>query len=190
MTMPRTPKTKRMKFVLNTCDIASDTCHEKTIEVTANLDPATGTYQITDKQLNLAIGERDLTWDGDNEYVLRAYDQKGKQVCELIRVKEDKPAPKTKQYRFILYTYDLWSDGEGGLTVNDVYQQGEIEIVARLNLPFFDVMNHPIYTITDKQLNRAIGARGLTWDGDEEYILYASDKKGNPVCELRRIKEN
>jgi hypothetical protein len=190
MTMPRTPKTKRMKFVLNTCDIANDAHHERTIEVTANLDPATGTYRITDKQLNLAIGERDLTWDGDNEYVLRAYDQKGKQVCELIRVKEDKPAPKNKRYRFILYTYDLWSDGEGGLTVNDVYQQGEIEIVARLNLPFFDVMNHPIYTITDKQLNRAIGARGLTWDGDEEYILYATDRKGNPACELRRVKEN
>jgi hypothetical protein len=51
-------------------------------------------------------------------------------------------------------------------------------------------MNRAIYTISDRQLNRAIGARGLTWDGDDEYVLYAADRKGNPVCELRRVKEN
>jgi hypothetical protein len=188
--MSRTPKTKRMKFFLYIYDIANDVYHERTIEVTANLDPATGTYRITDKQLNRAIGERDLTWDGDNEYVLRAYDQKGNQVCELIRVKEDKPAPKTKRYRFVLFTYDLWSDGEGGKTVNDVYRQGEVEVVASLKQQTVGGVTYSSYTLTDRQLNRAIGARGLTWDGEEDYVLFATDRKGDPVCELRRVEEN
>ena len=75
--------------------------------------------------------------------------------------------------RYTLFTYDLWADGEGGLSVNDVYRQGEITL---------NVRDYP----TDYQLNRAVGGRGLTWDGDPEYTLYATDKKGNPACELRR----
>ena len=82
---------------------------------------------------------------------------------------------KTEKLRFALYTYDLWSDGEGGMNVNDVYYQCDIEISARS-------------VHSNRALNRAINARGLFWDGDEEYTLYAVDKKGWPICELRRIK--
>ena len=74
---------------------------------------------------------------------------------------------------YTLFTYDLWADPEGGYSVNDVYRHGEITVNAK---------DYP----TDYQLNRAVGARGLTWDGDPEYTLYATDKKGNPACELRR----
>jgi hypothetical protein len=88
---------------------------------------------------------------------------------------------KTKKFRFTLYIYDLWADGEGGLMVNDVFPQGTVEVVARLDPAT------GIYRLTDRQINRAIGARGLTWDGDEDYTLYATDRKGNPICELRRI---
>ena len=89
---------------------------------------------------------------------------------------------KPEVWKFKLYTYDLWSDGEGGMTVNDLYEQGVIEVKARTN------PETGRYSVTDRQLNRAIGACGLSWDGDEEYTLYASDKRGNPACELRRVK--
>lgn len=99
--------------------------------------------------------------------------------------------PKTKRMQFVLFTYDLWSDGEGGKTVNDVYRQGKIEITAKLTTynegtPY----EFSKYYITDRQLNRAVGAQGLEWDGHEDDTLYATDKKGNPACELRRIKEH
>lgn len=77
---------------------------------------------------------------------------------------------------FKLFTYDLWADCEGGMSVNDVFPQGEITVNA---LPDFGP--------TDLQLNRAIGARGLSWDGEADYTLYATDRKGNPACELRRV---
>lgn len=90
---------------------------------------------------------------------------------------------------FNLYTYDLWADGEGGLTVNDVYPQGTITINVRPkvyndNSPYRFVSHDP----SDRQLNQAVGARGLTWDGECSQTLYAMDKKGNPVCELRRAR--
>ena len=99
--------------------------------------------------------------------------------------------PKSMVMRFELFTYDLWIDSEGGASVNDVYRQGEIELVVKPA-----IMNKGTdaefvsYEPTDLQLNRAIGARGVEWEGDAEHILYGNSKKnGNPVCELRRIKE-
>lgn len=79
--------------------------------------------------------------------------------------------------KFRLYTYDLWSDCEGGKTVNDVYPGPEIEIEINL------AKGYP----TNYQLNRAVGGRGLTWEGELEYTLYATDKRGDPACELRRL---
>lgn len=73
---------------------------------------------------------------------------------------------------YTLYLYDLWADPGGGLSVNDVFKQGQITL--------------NVDNLTDYQLNRAVGGRGLTWDGDPECTLYATDKKGNPACELRR----
>lgn len=98
--------------------------------------------------------------------------------------------PKTKLMQFILYTYDLWPDSDGGMMVNDVYRQGKIEIRARL-VTYNEGTPHEFsgYYLTDRQLNRAVGGRGLTWDGEQDYTLYASNKKGDPICELRRTKE-
>lgn len=76
---------------------------------------------------------------------------------------------------FKLYTYDLLPDIEGGYSVNDVYPQGLITV---------NVKDYP----SDYQLNRAVGGRGLKWDGDPEYTLYATDRKGDPACELRRVE--
>lgn len=95
-----------------------------------------------------------------------------------------------QRQRYELLTYDLWADGEGGLSVNDVYRQGLIEVDARRTV-FNEGTPHQFvqYTLTDRQLNRAVGARGLSWEGEEDYVLYATDKKGNPACELRRVWE-
>lgn len=97
--------------------------------------------------------------------------------------------PKTKLMQFMLYTYDLWSDGEGGLSVNDVYRQGKIEITAKL-VTFNEGTQHEFsrYMLTDRQLSRAVGGRGLSWEGEDDHTLYATDRKGNPACELRRIE--
>jgi hypothetical protein len=89
---------------------------------------------------------------------------------------------KFEKRRYELYTYDLWADGEGGMTVNDIYRQGVVEINAHLN------PETGVYSFTDRQINRAIGARGLVWEGEDDHILYATDRKGNPACELRRVK--
>lgn len=102
-----------------------------------------------------------------------------------------KALPKTKLMQFMLYTYDLLPDGDGGMSVNDVYRQGKIEVRAKLHTYNEGLETEwKAYSITDRQLNRAVGGRGLTWDGEEDHTLYANDKKGNPACELRRIQEN
>jgi len=88
---------------------------------------------------------------------------------------------KVKRVKFILYAYDLWGNPQDGYIVNDIFRQREVEILARWNPAIND------FEITDLQLNRAIGARGLKWDGGLDDILYATDRFGNPVCELRRV---
>lgn len=97
--------------------------------------------------------------------------------------------PKTKRMQFMLYTYDLIGDSDGVLSVNDVYRQGKIEITAKL-VTFNEGTPYEFstYNLTDRQLNRAVGGRGLSWEGEQEYTLYATDRKGNPACELRRIE--
>lgn len=83
---------------------------------------------------------------------------------------------KSIMMTFQLFTYDLWADGDGGYSVNDVFRQGILTVKVKDG-------DYP----TDRQLNRAIGARGLTWEGETDFTLYATDKRGNPACELRRV---
>ena len=90
--------------------------------------------------------------------------------------------------RFRLYTYDLIADAEGGCSVNDVYRKGIITLQVRPkvyndNSPYRFVAHEP----SDRQLNQAVGVRGLTWDGESSHTLYANDRNGNPFCELRRL---
>jgi len=88
---------------------------------------------------------------------------------------------KSEKMRFALYTYDPC--GDGGMMVDGLYYQRELEISVRIDPKI------GAYTITDRILNRAIGERGLRWEGDEDYALYATNKKGEAVCKLRRIKD-
>ena len=83
----------------------------------------------------------------------------------------------TQRYRLI--TYDLWPDGDGGMSVNDCYDKGIIEFRVT------DPESGP----TDLQISRAVGARGCSYDGEAEYTIYATDRKGNPAFELRREEQ-
>jgi len=86
-----------------------------------------------------------------------------------------------KKYK--LYDYDLWADGEGGFTVNDVYPGEVVEVADNL---------------TDKELIRELKKQGqikrgirfasITIDGEPDYTLYFN-YKGNPGFELRYIVE-
>lgn len=79
-------------------------------------------------------------------------------------------------------TYDLWSDGEGGLTVNDKRRSGVIHL-----LPDDD----------DRQMMRAI-CDLVGGDPDKLHVdnntdntggtIYILDNDGNPACEL--VREN
>lgn len=97
--------------------------------------------------------------------------------------------PKTQLQVFDLWEYDLWPDGEGGKMVNDYFFCARITIRAkRKTYNAGTEQEFTDYEITDRQLNRAIGLRGATWDGESEDTLYATDRQGDPLCELRRVK--
>lgn len=65
--------------------------------------------------------------------------------------------------------------------IAEQYPQGRVEIEARLS-------PEGVYTITDRQFNRATSRRGARWSGDINDTIYAVDRQGRPVCELKRIK--
>ena len=93
---------------------------------------------------------------------------------------------KTQKQTYTLWTYDVW-EGPDGPFVNDRYWQGEITVrvkgtLHKVGTPYEFTSFEP----TNNQLNRAIGARGLEWDGEASYTLYAEDRHGKPVCELVR----
>ena len=97
------------------------------------------------------------------------------------------PIPKTQKQTYRLWTYDLWSDGEGGLVVNDRCDRGLVTIrVKAVTHNAGTPHEFTSYCPTDRQLNRAIGTRGLTWGGEAGYTLYAEDAHGDPACELER----
>ena len=93
-------------------------------------------------------------------------------------------ATQLQTYR--LWTYDVWN-GPDGPFVNDRFQQQLVTLRVRgtvynAGTPHEFVSFNP----TNRQINRAIGARGVKWDGDPEYTLYGNNAKGDPVCELVR----
>ena len=96
---------------------------------------------------------------------------------------ETSPATKTRVYT--LWTYDLWGNRHDGWNVNNRYKGSEVTVRCKrqtfnpgTNYEFSD------YAPTNRQLNRAVGGRGLEWFGESDYTLYANTKSGKPVCEL------
>ena len=97
--------------------------------------------------------------------------------------------PKTKFRTYRLYTYDVWGNARDGFQVNDRYWQGEIGVTCKRQVYNAGTdQEFATYEPTDLQLNRAIGGRGLSWDGESDHTLYAENKRnGCPACELEAI---
>lgn len=99
-----------------------------------------------------------------------------------------KKRPKSLVRVYRLYTYDVWGNAKDGYEVNDVFEQGKVQIRCKLKVfnegtahEFFD------YDPTDAQLSFAVKpTKPVTWDGENEYTLRAErTSDGYPVCELR-----
>lgn len=98
---------------------------------------------------------------------------------------------KVRVQRYRLWSYDLWADGDGGMSVNDRYNEGIVEIKVKPTV-YNEGTEHEFisWEPTDSQLARVTGAKGCSWDGECEYTLYATCKRtGNPVCELERVSD-
>lgn len=97
---------------------------------------------------------------------------------------------KAETQTYELWTYDVWGNTRDGFDVNDRYYQGTITIkVKPTRLNVGTEHEFVLYEPTDRQLNRAIGGRGLEWEGEADYGIYASNRRdGKPVCELVRVK--
>lgn len=94
--------------------------------------------------------------------------------------------PKPEVWVFQFFTYDLWGNSRDGWQVNDVYPQGLVYLSAKPQ-KFGDKWQ---LTLTDLQINRALGCRGVEWGGEADYTLYGEVKhNGKPVAELRRVRK-
>lgn len=90
--------------------------------------------------------------------------------------------PEQRPEAWQVVTYDLWADGEGGLTVNDKFKSGIVHL-----LPGDD----------DRTMMRAI-CDLVGGDPDKLHVdnntdntggtIYILDNDGNPACEL--VREN
>lgn len=103
---------------------------------------------------------------------------------ESIRIVDSELIERTPNQRWRLYTYDLWTDSEGGKTVNDVYRSPYV-----LGLFENDTEEEVMTQVTallggdPKKLGYDHNSEG----GDD--TIYILDENGYPACELRREKE-
>ena len=96
----------------------------------------------------------------------------------------------SRKYRtrvYTLWTYDVWGNAREGYEVNDRSSCGEISIRCKREICNPGTPQEFLtYYPTDLQLSRAINARGLAWDGESDYTLYAERKSdGRPEGELQ-----
>jgi hypothetical protein len=75
--------------------------------------------------------------------------------------------------KYQIISYDVWGNARDGFEVNAAYYTGKtIDIEP---------------DASDYAINRKLGIRGVTWDGEPEYTLYGTVKRnGMPAMELRR----
>ncbi len=97
---------------------------------------------------------------------------------------------KSKIRKFQLWTYDVWGNARDGFDVNDRYKQGVIEIKCKREV--FNAgtaQEFETFNPTDGQLSRAVGGRGLSWDGDGENFYAENARNVKPACELLEVTE-
>lgn len=71
-------------------------------------------------------------------------------------------------------TYDVWGNARDGWEANQAFTTGI----------YIDVTEN----CSDMAINRRLGVRGLRWNGELEFGLYAENRRnGKPELELRPI---
>ena len=98
------------------------------------------------------------------------------------------PAFRIRRYR--AWSYDVWGNARDGFDVNDRYDHGHVDIRCKRQVYNAGAAHEfAAYDPTDRQLSRAVGARGVEWDGESDYTLYATQRRnGRPICELEFIE--
>ena len=99
---------------------------------------------------------------------------------------EKKAGKKTQARIYKVWTYDVWGNANDGYDVNDRSSAGKVIIRCKRKV-FNEGTAHEFtsYDPTNLQLSRAVGGRGLSWDGESDSTLYAEQKSdGRPECEL------
>lgn len=77
-------------------------------------------------------------------------------------------------HTYEIVDYDVWGNTRDGYEVNAAYNTG----------CYVDIPDNA----TDYQINRILGVRGITWDGEDGHILYGTFKRNAcPALELRAI---
>ena len=77
-----------------------------------------------------------------------------------------------REYEIV--SYDVWGNAMDGFHVNQSFYTGEIVSIDPES--------------SDYAINRKIGIRGVSWDGDPEFSLYGTIKRnGKPALELRAV---
>lgn len=77
------------------------------------------------------------------------------------------------KFKYQIISYDVWGNARAGFEVNAAYTTGRYVVI--------DLEND-----SDRAINRRLGMRGITWDGDD-VVLYGTVKRnGMPAMELRR----
>lgn len=76
--------------------------------------------------------------------------------------------------KYEIISYDVWGNTRDGYEVNAAYHTGQtVDIDPQAS---------------DYAINRRLGLRGVTWEGEPEYRLYGTVKRnGKPACELRPV---
>ena len=80
-------------------------------------------------------------------------------------------------YEYKVISYDVWGNARDGFEVNQAFNTGET-----VHLP---------ENASDRLINRRLGIRGVSWDGDEDYTLFGTLKRnGMPALQLERVVAN
>lgn len=102
----------------------------------------------------------------------------------------NKPIYRGKKIlRYRLYSYELWGNRRDGFEVNNIFDTGhEFDIAVRGEVMNAGTMDEFVsFSPSDLQINRALGDRGLVYDGEAEDTLCAENKYGDPVQEIRFV---
>lgn len=94
--------------------------------------------------------------------------------------------PSFKLRRYSLWSYDVWGNAKDGFEVNDRSRCGTVVIRCRKKVHNEGTPQAFVaYDPTDRQLSRAVGVKGVEWDGVTDEGFYASARSnGKPICEL------